>query len=351
MRIGRNLGVKPAIPIVLICTKRSGRAARTARTAKAFDKLWHDGLRYTVIQMQLPDIITKPLSSFLLNRTASISTNNHTGIPFSIRNGVPQGNSLSPTLYSIYVSDIPFPSERCFNIMYADDITQIITHPRKSRMFMTRKTEREIAKINSYETKWKIKTNTTKLKIVPLAITKTQPIIIEGNIIPCSKEGNLLGIHFNRRGIQNHIKEIKRKSTTALNVIRRFSNLPTNIKLHLVKACVIPILTYPSYPLAILSKTSLLSLQKIQNKALRFAFNQRYPYTHSTEELHIAAEMGTINITIPKNGVKIRDKIINILEDEVYIQTVGDTNRSEHGWFKRAITQINKNLSPPIYSK
>ena len=103
--------------------------------------------------------------------------------------------------------------------------------------------------------------------------------------------------------------------------MRRFSNLSTNIKLHLVKACVIPILTYPSYPLAILSKTSLLSLQKILNKVLRFAFNQRYLYTHPMEELHIAAKMSTINITIPKNGVKIRDKTINIFEDEIYIHT------------------------------
>ena len=235
--------------------------------------------------------------------------------------------------------------------MYADDITQIITHPGKARMFMSRKTEREIEKINNYETKWKIKTNTTKFKIVPLAIIKKQPITMDGNIIPYSKEGNLLGLHFNRQGIQNHIKEVKRKATTALNLMRRFSNLPTNIKLHLVKACVIPILTYPSYPLAILSKTSILSLQKIQNKALRYAFNQRHPYTQSTEELHIAAGMTAINLTILKNGVKIRDKIVNILEDEVYIQTIADTSRREHGWFKRAITQINKNFPPPIYTK
>ena len=83
-------------------------------------------------------------------------------MPFSIKSGVPQGSSLSPTLYSMYTSDIPLLSEGCFNIMYADDITQIITYPGKSRMFMTRKTEREISKINSYETKWKIKTNATK---------------------------------------------------------------------------------------------------------------------------------------------------------------------------------------------
>ena len=52
---------------------------------------------------------------------------------FTIKSGVPQGSSILPTLYTLYTSDMPAPSEGCINNIHADDITQIITHPTKSR--------------------------------------------------------------------------------------------------------------------------------------------------------------------------------------------------------------------------
>ena len=58
---------------------------------------------------------------------------------------------------------------------------------------MAKKVEREILNINNHENKWKIKTNTNKFKIIPPAIRNTHPVTVEGNIIPYSKEGILLG--------------------------------------------------------------------------------------------------------------------------------------------------------------
>jgi len=60
---------------------------------------------------------------------------------------------LSPTLYTIFTADLPKPAINCYNIQYADDITQIITYPGKSRRLMARKTVEEIEKINEYEKK------------------------------------------------------------------------------------------------------------------------------------------------------------------------------------------------------
>ena len=37
---------------------------------KAFDKVWHDGLRYKIVKLGLPTIIEKTLISFTKNRTA-----------------------------------------------------------------------------------------------------------------------------------------------------------------------------------------------------------------------------------------------------------------------------------------
>ena len=319
--------------------------------AKAFDKVWIKGLKYKIQNINLPPILSKLLNSFLDNRTASITLNNHEGPPFPLYSGVPQGSSLSPTLYTIYTHDIPPPITDGINIQYADDITQIITQAGKSRNMLTRKIEKEISHINKYEHKWKIKTNTTKFTILPIALKKTTPVNIEGNIIPYSKNANILGLKLGIHGFSKHVADISKKATLALNTIRRFEKLNTNIKLHLVKACIIPILTYPTYTLNALSKTHLLSLQRIQNKAIRFAFNDYYPYTTTTKELHLRSNIEPITITLHNRGNKIKQKIENSLQDPLYLLATREYQHDrDHGWFKKQHKVLNEINIQPVYT-
>ena len=72
--------------------------------SKAFDKVWHNGIKYKIINLQLPPIITKILCTFLDQRTAYISIKNHPGQSIALYSGVPQGSSLS---LQQYTSNIP----------------------------------------------------------------------------------------------------------------------------------------------------------------------------------------------------------------------------------------------------
>ena len=152
-------------------------------------------------------------------------------------------------------------------------------------------------------------------------------------------------------GIANHPKHNKNKALAALTTLRRFSALPPNIKLHLVKACVLPILTYPPYPLNPLSKTSMLSLQKIQNKALRFAFNERYPYTRNTEQLHQLAKLDPVNVTLFNRGISTKERLLNIIKDQTYQEILRGNINNEHGWFKKTIIYLNKGRPTPMYTR
>lgn len=51
--------------------------------------------------------------------------------------GVPQASALSPTLYT---ADLPQTAVNCINMQYADDVTQIIKYPGKSRQLVANKT-------------------------------------------------------------------------------------------------------------------------------------------------------------------------------------------------------------------
>ena len=142
--------------------------------SKAFDKVWHEVLKYKLLHINLPPIFHKLLSSFLDNRTASLKVDDQTGPPFAIHSGVPQGSSLCPTLYTLYIRDIPAPLTDSINVMYADDITQIISYPSKSKKMLAKRTEKEINNINKFEYKWKIKTNMQKFILLPIASKKTR---------------------------------------------------------------------------------------------------------------------------------------------------------------------------------
>lgn len=104
--------------------------------------------QYKISRLQLPETITKLLNNFITNRKAKIKINTYIGQEFLILAGVPQGSSLSPTLYTIYTADIPEASPGTNNMQYVDDIIQIITYQENSRNIMNRRTVNEIEKIN-----------------------------------------------------------------------------------------------------------------------------------------------------------------------------------------------------------
>ena len=68
--------------------------------AKAFDRVWIDGLKYKILnQEELPLLIKKILCSFTKDRTAQIKVNDIIGPQFQSKAGVPQGSTLSPSLF------------------------------------------------------------------------------------------------------------------------------------------------------------------------------------------------------------------------------------------------------------
>ena len=154
---------------------------------------------------------------------------------------------------------------------------------------MARKVSTEITKINKFENEWKIKTNRDKFKIIPMAQKKMEDVIVEGDILEYAKEGNILGQTINTTGFIKHIATRIRKAKETLKNIYIFYQFPVKIKLHLVKTLILPILYYPPIPTHTLSMTQIKKIQKVQNKALRYAYNERYPYTRTVKEMHIEA--------------------------------------------------------------
>ncbi|GFU32019.1 probable RNA-directed DNA polymerase from transposon X-element [Trichonephila clavipes] len=65
--------------------------------AKAFDKIWHDGLLIKLIRLDFPPLI-KSIHSFLSDRSFRVRVDKTLSSPRPIRSGLPQGSLSSPLL-------------------------------------------------------------------------------------------------------------------------------------------------------------------------------------------------------------------------------------------------------------
>ena len=322
--------------------------------SKAFDKVWHGGLIYKILRLNLPDIIEKILCSFLKDRIAKIKVDNYIGPAIPLKSGVPQGSILSPTLYIFYVADMPEPGPGCYTIGFADDNTQIITYPGSSKQMLTRRTVREIEKVNNFEYKWKIQTNKDKFKLISISSTKPLEVRVDNQVIPYSRTATILGLTIGHRGISSHMNQRTNKAQGQIQMLKRFRKVSPNIKLHLYKMLVRPIMEYPAIPMCITAKTNIRKLQVIQNKALRSAINdRRLVHGRTNEEVHLITNFEAMNTRLHELATRTWQKLEYLDPDlKIKADQIVDRINHEHYWWPTITRYMRDNPHEmmPIYA-
>ncbi|GBL87800.1 RNA-directed DNA polymerase from mobile element jockey [Araneus ventricosus] len=257
---------------------------------KAFDRVWHDGLIYKLIQLNFPKYLINILKSFLENRTFKVVIHGETSNTGVIKAGTPQGSVLSPILYSIFTSD--FPSHpRTITCLFADDSAVLAQE--------------------DWLTKWRIAVNKDKTKAI---------IFRKG----CT--------NFNPANLELFEEPIENSSLSLEN------------KIILFKQVLRPILTYAAPIWGLAAPSNRKKLQILQNKLLRIIVNA--PWFIRNSVIHSDLQIELIEDHIQKLSRKFFTGIIdhpnNLIADQTDFTEFNGRYR-----YPYATTKLSLPLKPP----
>ena len=90
--------------------------------SKAFDRVWHAGLLHKLKSYGISGQIFGLISSFLSNRRLRVVLDGKSSQEYPLNAGVPQGSILGPTLFLLYINELP-DDVICNIAIDADDTT------------------------------------------------------------------------------------------------------------------------------------------------------------------------------------------------------------------------------------
>ena len=194
--------------------------------------------------------------------------------PIALLAGTPQGSVLSPTLYNIFVNDIPL-RQGAFNdgAQFADDVSAWCT-ARLKRTALAR-LQLTLKDLEPWLYKWRIKINVSKTQLVCFGqMGAGSSLNFCGKKVKESNSLKILGTTYDKMGrATTHCKEIAARAMSRVNLLRRLRGRSwgTNGQrlLMFYKQFVRPVMENGYAYTATAKTTALKPLQVVQNSALR----------------------------------------------------------------------------------
>jgi hypothetical protein len=279
--------------------------------SKAFDCLNHELLLAKLNAYNVTPSACLYINSYLTNRKQRVKIKNVYSSWKTLTTGVPQGSILGPLLFNIFLNDLFLwidPDIRLFN--YADDNTLVHSHENKN--FMINSLEKASAQAIEWFSLNKMKANPSKFQALYLDRTSntTCKFDINGSYLYPENSVKLLGVLFDKNlSFDEHISNITKKAGKQINALRRISSLlNTESKLKIFNSFICSNFNYCPIVYNTYSVKHSRKLEKIQERALRFVFND---FSSSYNSLLNKAGKKELSMSFLKNTVEQVYKVLN----------------------------------------
>ena len=252
--------------------------------SKAFDTLNHAILLSKLKYYGLDDNAVAWFRSYLSNRKQYVQIDDVKSSVKNIETGVPQGSTLGPLLFIIYMNDISESSNLLKSTLFADDTTLntvLSLFPDRNGITTSTLINDELAKITEWLRANKLSLNTGKTKYMLFRYSQTPPRTIpkldlkmDGKIIEKVDNFNFLGITISETmSWKTHIEKISVKIAKVIGVMYRIKNfVNSNILLKIYSSLILSHLHYGILCWGF-GRHKLFRLQK---KAIRIIAKQKY---------------------------------------------------------------------------
>ena len=245
---------------------------------KAFDKVWKDGLRLKLRQCGVSGHMYQWISQFLTNRRARVHVNGAYSRKKVLKEGVPQGGVLSPTLFLVFINDIlkDMPSN-IRGAIYADDLVIWCTEEHLPTAQF--RLQLALDRLNDWTKKWFVKINAAKTTFTIFTLSpkirgSIVKLKIDDHFLKQDNNPTYLGITFDQTLTwRQQIEKAETRAKSRLGLMKKLSGASWgadhNTQKKVYTGYVRPVLEYRISVWGTASKTHFDKVERVQNQATR----------------------------------------------------------------------------------
>lgn len=286
----------------------------------AFDSVQHAFIISKLIDTKAPVWTIRWINEFLKNRSFKIRNGALTSTSRPITTGVPQGSVISPTLFSVFINDVPKAnrSNRSLTIMFADDIAQLFMANDLSGPGTIRDIQKAITNIETWSAEWWVKFSPTKCCGVRLNDNKAKSgeglkLLLYGEEIPLVREVSVLGVIFDEackfEANTDKVISICRNRLSVLKISsRRKLKIPKKTRQLIYTSLIRSVIEYSCLTYNALDGNNKLALERIQKAAVKISNN--LPTRYSSDSLKLKHNLPTIEQRLKELGGRYLEKAL-----------------------------------------
>ena len=254
---------------------RSGTTRAVALDiSKTFDKVWHAGLLHKLKSCGISGQIFGLISSFLSYRQLRVVLDGNSSQEYPVNAGVPQGSILGPTLFLLYINDLP-DNVICDIAIYADDTTLYSKCDEASDLWqqleLASELESALRGTMDCGKKWLVNFKAGKIQLVSFDRSNNTGVKMDGSGLEEKSSFKMLWLTFcSKLDWGSYIISIAKTASKKIGaLIRSMRFLSPEVALYLYKSTICPCVEYCCHIWAGAPSCYLELLDKLQKRICR----------------------------------------------------------------------------------